>query len=379
MKTINQDNVWKISKYLENKYYNFSRDEILEILSKSFIEEAYNKISKWPSYEATPLISLNKLSKELNLNNVFYKDESKRFGLKSFKALGGAYAVEKISNGKKDITIATATAGNHGRSVAWGSQRLGLKCKIFISEFVSEYRANEMKKLGADVIRVKGNYEASLNECLDQSKENGWQIVQDVAWENYELVPKLTMAGYSVMIKEISTQTDQYITHVFLQAGVGGMAAGSVAGIANYFKRIPKIIIVEPESADCVLQSIENGSIKKIDIKKESIMGGMSCGEVSLVPWKILKNSVNLCMSIEDNQIAKTIAMLANSKFADEKIVGGECSAPGVISLIASCNNNDVKKKLDININSNILLIGCEGNADENLYNKLLSEGINQI
>ena len=379
MKTINQDNVWKISKYLENKYYNFSRDEILKILSKNFIEEAYNKISKWPSYEATPLISLNKLSKELNLNNVFYKDESKRFGLKSFKALGGAYAVEKVSNGKKNITISTATAGNHGRSVAWGSQRLGLKCKIFISEFVSEYRANEMKKLGADVIRVKGNYEASLNECLDQSRKNGWQIVQDVAWEDYELVPKLTMAGYSVMIKEISTQTDQYITHVFLQAGVGGMAAGSVAGIANYFKRIPKIIIVEPESADCVLQSIENGSIKKIDIKKESIMGGMSCGEVSLVPWKILKNSVDLCMSIGDNQIAKTIAMLANSKFADEKIVGGECSAPGVISLIASCNNDDVKKKLDINMNSNILLIGCEGNADENLYNNLLSEGINQI
>ena len=336
MKTINQDKVWKISKYLENKYYNFNRDEILEILSKNFIDEANSKISKWPTYKATPLISLNKLSKELNLNNVFYKDESKRFGLKSFKALGGAYAVEKVSEGKKNMTIATATAGNHGRSVAWGSQRLGLKCKIFISEFVSEYRANEMKKLGADVIRVNGNYEASLNECLDQSKKNGWQIVQDVAWQDYELVPKLTMAGYSVMIKEISTQTDQYITHVFLQAGVGGMAAGSIAGIANYFKRIPKIIIVEPESADCVLQSIENGSIKKIDIKKESIMGGMSCGEVSLVPWKILKNSVDLCLSIGDDQIAKTIAMLANSKFADEKIIGGECSAPGVISLIAS-------------------------------------------
>ena len=110
MKTINQDNVWKISKYLENKYYNFSRDEILEILSKNFIDEAYSKISKWLSYEATPLISLNKLSKELNLNNVFYKDESKRFGLKSFKALGGAYAVEKVSNGEKNITISTAYA-----------------------------------------------------------------------------------------------------------------------------------------------------------------------------------------------------------------------------------------------------------------------------
>ena len=87
-----------------------------------------------------------------------------------------------------------------------GIKKIGLKCKIFISEFVSEYRANEMKKFGADVIRVKGNYEDSLNECIEQSNKNNWQIVQDVAWEDYKLVPKLTMAGYSVMMKEISEQ-----------------------------------------------------------------------------------------------------------------------------------------------------------------------------
>ena len=236
-----------------------------------------------------------------------------------------------------------------------------------------------MRKLGADVIRVKGNYEASLKECLDQSKKNGWHIVQDVAWENYELVPKLTMAGYSVMVKEITSQTDQYITHVFLQAGVGGMAAGTIAGIAKYFKKIPKIIIVEPETADCVLKSVENGILKKIEIKKESIMGGMSCGEVSLVPWKIIKNSVNMCLSISDDNIAKTVAMLANFNFTDEKIIGGECSAPGIISLIASCNNKNIKEELELDKNSNILLMGCEGNADENLYDQLLSQGMEQI
>ena len=171
----------KLTKFINNENFEFDRSKILKILNSDFLEDAYKTISKWQKYQPTPLESLNKLSKELELKNIFYKDESKRFGLKSFKALGGAYAVEKVSNGKKNITISTATAGNHGRSVAWGSQRLGLKCKIFISEFVSEYRANEMKKLGADVIRVKGNYEASLNECLDQSKKNGWQIVQDVA------------------------------------------------------------------------------------------------------------------------------------------------------------------------------------------------------
>ena len=370
---------WKISNFLTNKNFNFSRQEILSILPEKYVDDAYNTISSWPSYKPTPLTSLNKLSKSINLKNIFYKDESKRFGLKSFKALGGAYAVEVISKNKKNITISTATAGNHGKSVAWGSQRLGLKCKIFISEFVSEYRANEMKKLGADVIRVNGNYEESLKECLDQSQKYNWKIVQDVAWENYELVPKLTMAGYSVMIKEIASQTNEYITHVFLQAGVGGMAAGAIAGIAKYFKRIPKIVIVEPETADCVLKSIENGFIKKIEIKKESIMGGMSCGEVSLVPWKIIKSSVNLCLSISDDNIAKTVAMLSNCNFGNEKIIGGECSAPGIISLIASCNNNSIKEKLNLDKNSNILLIGCEGDADKNLYNKLISEGMKQI
>ena len=370
---------WKISNFIKNKNFNFTRQKILNVLPDKFIDDAYNTISSWPSYKSTPLISLNKLSKNINVKNIFYKDESKRFGLKSFKALGGAYAVENITRGKKDIIISTATAGNHGRSVAWGSQRLSLKCKIFISEYVSEYRANEMRKLGADVIRVNGNYEASLKECLKQSKKNNWQIVQDVAWENYELVPKLTMAGYSVMIKEITSQTNEYITHVFLQAGVGGMAAGVISGIAKYFKRVPKIIIVEPESADCVLKSVENGLIKKIEIKKESIMGGMSCGEVSLIPWKIIKNSVNMCLSISDDNIAKTVAMLANCSFTDEKIIGGECSAPGVISLIASYNSKEIKENLSLDENSNILLIGCEGNADENLYNKLLSEGMKQI
>ena len=181
------------------------------------------------------------------------------------------------------------------------------------------------------------------------------------------------------MIKEISNQTNQYITHVFLQAGVGGMASGTIAGIAKYFKRIPKIIIVEPETADCVLKSIEAGVIKKIDIKKESIMGGMSCGEVSIVPWRILKNTVNNCISISDENIAKTVAMLKKKYLSEISIVGGECATPGVISLIASCEEEYIKKELELDEHSNVLLIGCEGDADQDLYKKLLNEGIKRL
>ena len=365
---------WKYSSLLKNNKNNFNKNDILNILPKQYIDDAYKTISGWNDYSPTPLISLNKLSEKLKLSEIFYKDESKRFNLKSFKALGGAYAVEKVAKGNKEIVISTATAGNHGRSVAWGSKKLGIKCKIFISEYVSEFRAKVMRSFGADVIRVKGNYDNSLKECIKQSKQNNWQIVQDVAWQDYKLVPKLTMAGYSVMMKEISEQiNNKKISHVILQAGVGGMAAGTVAGIARYLNHIPKIIIVEPESAACVLESIKTGKVKKITVEKESLMGGMSCDEVSLVPWEILKNSTNYCVTVSDDYIAKTVKSLANSDFSDEKIIGGECSTPGIISLIGLCNDVGTRDKINLNENSKVLLFGCEGDADEELYQKLLN------
>ena len=375
MKTIIENSTWSISSFLENKNFSFNKIQILNSLSENDIDEAYSSISSWKGYSPTPLIELNKLSKELNLNKIFYKDESKRFDLKSFKALGGAYAVEKITKGNKDIVVATATAGNHGRSVAWGARRLGLKCKIFINEFVSEARGQAMADLGADVIKVKGNYEKSLIECIKQSTENNWQIVQDVAWKDYMLVPKYTMAGYTIMMKEIVNQiSNDQITHIILQAGVGGMAGAMVAGIAKYLKNVPETIVVEPDSAACVMESIKTGKIEKIDIKRESLMGGMSCGEVSLVPWEILKNSVKFCISLPDDDIAKTMKLLGNSSFSDKKIIAGENAAPGVISLIASCVDDKIKEKLKLNSKSNILVIGCEGDTDKEMYQKLINQ-----
>ena len=380
MKDIIQKDLWSISSFLENENYDFNKKEILTNLPESFIDEAIKSISSWETYSPTPLLKLDKLNEELKFNEIYYKDEDKRFNLKSFKALGGAFAVYKISSRKKNITVSTATAGNHGRSVAWGAQRLGLKCKIFISENVSESRAEAMRNLDAAVIRVQGNYDNSLKECIKQSKENNWEIVQDVSWEGYKEVPKLIMAGYTIMIKEIIDEIDaNSITHVFLQAGVGGMAAAMIAGFAKLSKNVPKFIIVEPDNADCVFKSIKNGKPTSINIKKETIMGGMSCGDVSSIAWKILKNSANYCVTISDNAISSTVALLAEGQLSSEKIIAGECAVPGVIALIGTYNNKNYLNKMGLNSDSKVLLFGCEGLTDEAMYKKLLDEGLKKI
>ena len=380
MKSIIQKDLWSITSFLENKEHNFNKENILTQLPEKFIDEAIETISSWSNYAPTPLIKLNKLNDELKLKNIYYKDEDKRFDLKSFKALGGAFAVYKIASEKNNIIVSTATAGNHGRSVAWGAQRLGLKCKIFISEFVSESRAEAMRNLDAEVIRVNGNYDSSLKECIEQSNKNNWEIVQDVSWEGYKEVPKLIMAGYTIMVKEILDEINSNsITHVFLQAGVGGMAAAMIAGFAKLSKNIPKFIVVEPENADCVFQSIKNNKPTSVDIKKETIMGGMSCGDVSSIAWEILKNSTSYCLTVPDKAISTAVALLAEKRLSNEKIIGGECAVPGIIALIGSFNNKEYLDKLKLNEQSNVLLFGCEGLTDNAMYQKLLNDGLQKI
>ena len=380
MKTIIENAKWSLPSLIKNNNYKFNKENILKSLPEKFIDEAVNAISKWETYAPTPLRKLNKLEAELGFEEIYYKDEDKRFNLRSFKALGGAFAVNKIANNKGNVTVATATAGNHGRSVAWGAKRLGLKCKIFISEFVSEARALAMKNLGADIIKVKGNYDASLKECIKESEKNNWEIVQDVSWEGYKEVPKLIMAGYTIMIKEIMDQIkNENFTHVFLQAGVGGMAAAMIAGFAKYSTNVPKFIIVEPENANCVFKSIENNKATTVDIINETIMGGMSCGDVSTVAWEILKYASNFSLTISDDEISIVVAMLAKAKLSNEKIIAGECAVPGIIALIGLYKKKEYLNKLNLNSKSKILLFGCEGLTDEAMYKKLLDEGLKKI
>jgi len=343
--------------------------------------KAYEAISNWPDYKQTELIKLNKVAEWCGIKSVLYKDESTRFGLGSFKALGGAYAVatlakeyQKEGKDSANLTVATATDGNHGRSVSWGAKLAGCKSKIFIHANVSQERERAMSLLGADVVRINGNYEASLAACKEAAELNNWPIVSDTSWKGYRETPMQIMAGYSVMSKEIIEQMgSSRPTHTILPIGVGGLAAGIVAPMwEDMNANLGKMISVESHFSQCFLNSISNGKPTLVDIKEETLMAGLSCGEVSEIAWEILKPTLSHCMSIADEGIAKIMQLFANGDFGETSIEAGECSASGLAALLIAKNNPSIWRQLELNKDSKVLLIGTEGATDPILYKQLI-------
>ncbi len=360
-------------------------------ISRDQALDAYAEVTAWPEYQQTPLHRLSKLEKHLACGAIYYKDESSRFGLGSFKALGGAYAVLKhvaavyekqsgksitpgeIRQGKiKDfaaaITVTTATDGNHGRSVAWGAKNAGCPCRIYIHAEVSEGRADAMADLGAEVIRIEGDYDESVKLCASEAELNGWQMVSDTSYNGYTEIPANVMAGYTVLASEVIRQLDQPPTHVFLQAGVGGLAAAISARLwMEYGVARPHITLVESDYSACVLESFKQQTPARVDIAEETVMAGLSCGEMSLLAWQILSGCTDQVMTLADNQVADAMKLFADGEMADQSIEAGECAVPGVLALIASATSSQQDYS-----DARILVLGCEGATDAEVYRNML-------
>ena len=344
-------------------------------------QRAQSIISTWNNYCPTPLIRLDDFEQQAQVAKLYYKDESGRFGLGSFKALGGAYAVQCLAqNASQQLVVCTATDGNHGRSVAWGAQLLGVECHIFIHAAVSQSRADSMLSYGAVIHRVDGNYDHSIQACIEMADEHGWQIVSDTSWSGYEDIPRQVMAGYSIMVIEILDQLEGEIpTHIILPAGCGAMAGGVIAAFwKHWHEALPSIIIVESDKSDSVYQSLINNEIKLVNIVDETIMAGLSCGEVSQLAWSVIQKTTSHVITFGDESVAPMMRQLAmpNDQTSRGAIEGGECSTAGLIGLLAICSDSTLAETIEINKQSRILVFGTEGATDKALYNSII-KGVN--
>lgn len=356
-----------------------NREALAEIISDTMMEQAHATISQWAGYTASPLHTLPAFAQTCNVADVFYKDESERFGLASFKGLGAAYVVhqqcqQQAQKGHSvaDFIVASATDGNHGRSLAWGAQQAGCQAKIFVHAEVSHNRVKAIAQYGAEVIRIDGNYDESVRQCAKQAAENGWLVISDTSWRGYTDLPKIVMAGYTVLAQELAAQINKPPTHVFLQAGVGSFAGAMIIGLWRTFGTLPKIIIVESDLTPCLLESARNDTLTSVDIRAETIMAGLSCGEPSLLGWQILSQTASHFMTIPDTAVGAFMRDFASGVFG-KKIIAGECAVAGAIGLQATSDNAQWREKLGLEQSSRVLLFGSEGMTDETIYNELIA------
>lgn len=336
------------------------------ILSLACAREARSVISAWDGYAPTPLHDLKGIAEACGVAQVLYKDEGHRFGLKAFKALGGAYAVQRLvqqRGGPQGLTVTCATDGNHGRAVAWGAARFGARAVIYIHEGVSEGRATAIASYGAEVRREGVHYDESVRASADAAARHGWQIVSDTAWPGYEDVPKSVMQGYALLAME-AEQAGASPTHVFVQGGVGGLAAGVLSyRWETYGAARPMTIVVEPERADCLFRSALNGRWSKAAGDLDTIMAGLACGEPSTLAWRVLEAGADAFMTIPDEAAAQTMRDLAAVG-----VVGGESGVAGLAGFRLAAHDASMRAVLGIDARSRILLYGTEGATDPDVY-----------
>jgi diaminopropionate ammonia-lyase len=369
------------------------------VLTERDFAEALAEISQWEGYAPTPLHSLADLAADIDVGAIHYKHEGPRFGLKSFKALGGAYAAQRlmrrelceilgmevslaeVRNGTwpgeaSKITLASATDGNHGRSLAWGCRRFGAPCRIYIHANVSAGRERAMQELGADVVRISGDYDESVVRCRQDADANGWFVVSDTSWPGYTETPRDVMAGYGVMLREVYDQERQPPTHVFVQGGVGGLAAATAASLRQLWGAdSPRVVVVEPRLAPCLFESARQGRPAAVEIEDETIMAGLSCGEPSPLAWEILRSEASDFLVIDDSLIPPTIRRLARPSGNDPVIEAGESGVAGLAALIGAARSPDLREMLGLRADSRVLLIGSEGVTDPDIFAEIMNGG----
>ena len=379
----------------------FSHKAVQEWLPTVDFVTAIEEITQWEGYTPTPLFNLQELAASLALDKLMYKDEGLRFGLGSFKALGGSYAAlrvlqRQISNlldrkvslrdirlGKysreaAEITMVSATDGNHGRSLAWGCQRFGVPCKIYIHAKVSEERSSAMRNFGAEVIRINGTYDDSVEFARIAADKNKWIVVSDTSWPGYFEPPRDVMLGYGVLTCEINEKLTRAPTHIFLQSACGGFAASVASALRHFWgDQIPRVVIVESELAACLFECAKANNLTSVRIKEETIMAGLSCREPSDMAWEVLSEEASDFITIPDNIVPPTVRLLACPEGNDPVIKAGESAVAGLAVLVCASKQPGLREKLGLDKNSRVLLIGTEGVTDTEIFNQIIKGGKN--
>ena len=379
---------------------NFYNAQISPLFTVDIAKQARAFHRQIDGYQPTPLISLPLLAKRLGIKSILIKDESKRFGLNAYKALGGSYALGRLlakhlnmdiggidlatvaSNLDKPLVFATATAGNHGTGVAWAAQKMGQKAVVYMPKGSSSASVERIQKLGAECLVTEVNYDDTVRLASKTAEKNDWILVQDTAWTGYEEIPTWISQGYMTMPDEAIEQAAALgagmPTHVMLQAGVGSMAGGVLGylvdrlGIDSF-----QNIIAEPSAADCLYRSATSPDGERVNVAGElkTIMAGLACGEPNPVTWPVLRDNSNYFASVDDSISAAGMRVLGNPLLGDTAIISGESGAITLGLLYQLCHDLSCqawRDELGFDQHSVVMIFNTEGNTNPDRYRDIV-------
>ncbi|MET3183178.1 UNVERIFIED_ORG: diaminopropionate ammonia-lyase family [Variovorax guangxiensis] len=370
-------------------------ESLRDVMSIARGKESRQWLSTWSRLQPapTPAWSLPGLASRLGIGGLTVKDESARLALGSFKVLGAPVALLRLvlrrwpgsgwtpadllagkhADALRDFVVVSATDGNHGRALAAAAQSIGCRCVIVLHAQVSEEREAPIAALGAEIVRIAGNYDESVEEAARLARANGWEVVSDTSYEGYEEVPRDVMQGYGILadelLEDIAADAPCPFTHVIVQGGVGGLAAGVVSHFwERYGAARPNFIVVEPEQADCLLQSARNGRPSRATGSVDSVMAGLACGETSPLAWRFLQPAVDLFMTVTDAQAEQAMRVLASGEAGDVPVLSGESGAAGLAALQALAADPSARDAARLGADARVLLISTEGATAPGVY-----------
>jgi diaminopropionate ammonia-lyase len=347
-----------------------------------------------PGYEETPLVDAPKIANALGVGKVFIKDESGRLGLPAFKILGASWAAYRALEDRlgkdfgdwkefgdleerleplRPLSLAAATDGNHGRAVARVARLLGLGAKIFVPADMVLARRKSIAEEGAEVIVGDGTYDEAVERSADAAGERAL-LVSDMSWPGYKRIPLWVIEGYSTMLWEIDDELESRNEEgpdlVVVQVGVGAFAAA----VARHYRSPgastrPKLMSVEPTSADCLLESVAAGRIVSVPGPHDSIMSGLNCGRPSLVAWPTVSVGIDILVTIDDGPAREAMRLAAESGIESGET--GAAGLGGLLELLRAGEEEAARKALGVGEDTRVLLFNCEGATDPDAYRRI--------
>ena len=367
--------------------------------SREKAEKALRFHKSIPSYRVTSLIGLKDAARQNGIKSIYVKDESSRFGLKAFKGLGGSYCMfrilceklgldesssdyttflsEEIRQACSQIEFVTATDGNHGKGISWAAKLFGCKAHVFMPKGTVEARRKAIEEAGSAVAEITGwNYDRTVQHAAALAEKNGWILIQDTAWDGYETYPKWIIDGYLTMAAETVRQMNgEFPTHIFLQAGVGSMAAGIEAYFINRNNENPPLVsIVEPKASACIYESALAGDGKAHTVTGNpvTIMAGLNCGTPCSTIWPILRDCSAYFCACDDAVTEQGMRAYAHPAGTDAAVISGESGAVTYGLLLSILESDELRSLFRINKDSVVLLISTEGDTDPDGYRRVV-------